>query len=1162
MHLCQQIDSQPNPHDHFQILYNQGIGTMVADLYICWAYFYDVNDQFEKAESIFSKGIDARAEPFDQLDHAHKQFGFSMSQRLLHKSDMLKRKEFQATMEERRFALTSLRSHKHKTVGSIRTGSAVKSFAPGSVPQMPAQKSRPTQSNVAVKVFEENPSNTVKPNIQAHGSSTSVVQTIMDSSRKQENLREPGPWTKAKLKNSKNVFPNKCEPQLGFSIMEDNDDMALTILMDCDDDMHKIGIQLPKKFCKTNLPQTAFDVPQFIEEEVLKPNVIPAFDKIMLFPVKDKGYSIEELAAYKWFKKRCIENDFTRRQDKIWKNQYNVGIRLPPQFCTKNDKQSEFNVLRLEDDEKLNDLKNYKFVTKFMELYPENCDEEFSIEEVRRKKMLESCDMEQTICIKGRQSIFTGVRKSIVPGGRKSIMPSLNNQTILDRRTIFQSIQEEENASSRIKEENASSRIKEGNASSRITEENASARITEELLEPKKSIVGPQIFGNMFKKIEQSNYDEMNPTQSMQVPVLAFDKNTEQVRPRSPTRMSILTKKIDFPKNRGVTRKSVCFKPTDEIQYMEMPSSNSPNENPKEKHFEIFQDISSDASPDALRTPPRAVEPMLCTENDQIIFKTPNLPAIDQLKNSYQTEKMFLPNDTCSTQTFNFFIKSQSVSTPKQSQKRQPLTQRDLSPEKIEQQITSDGPNTNPSNISPLENFSVAPRQLLSTIMETTETNTISSATGSTKSSVDIQTISSPENECESSKPQQPSIITKSVHAIPGDSEMNLSTFAAIEVKPTNQRTSSTELTLSKCTIAEHKSPSQPFMIYEDKTETFSKNMFMAKNSTKLHTNNMQEESFKIDSVQNRNRNETIPGIQINESIVPPQCYSKNITIPSMCPINIYEDKTETIPHIMFNKDQTANEKSMVFNQRDITIPSMCPINVYEDKTENIPKMVFNKDRTVEPIPFTSNQRDITIPSMCPINVYEDKTETIPKMVFNKDRTVDPIPFTTNQRDITIPSMCPINMYEDKTETISKMVFNKDRTVNEKSMIFYQRDITMPSMCPINVSENRTETISNKTSNQNKMEGQFELVPVEKDITVPSMEPFNIYEDRTGTIPKMILTKNYTTSLQQENINPPMCSTSIYEDYSENIPQMSSTISNTKPSKSTISTSNAKVILN
>ena len=106
---------------------------MVADLYIAWSYYYDAVNDYKKAEAIFQKGFGAGAQPYDELAQAHQTFSASVTHRLLNDDDF-SMKKFQATMDEKRSALTTLRAYNKKFVGSIRLGSAIVSENPGRVP--------------------------------------------------------------------------------------------------------------------------------------------------------------------------------------------------------------------------------------------------------------------------------------------------------------------------------------------------------------------------------------------------------------------------------------------------------------------------------------------------------------------------------------------------------------------------------------------------------------------------------------------------------------------------------------------------------------------------------------------------------------------------------------------------------------------------------------------------------------------------------------------------------------------------------------------------------------------------------------------------------------------------------------------------------------------
>ena len=122
-----------NCTEHYQRLAMNGIGTMVADFYISWAYCYDLAGNSPKADEIFRKGIACRAQPFDELYEAHQHYSSSLAQRLINKDDDVDAAEAaNRELTERRLALSSLRSHRSK-VGSMRTGAAVKSHMPGTL---------------------------------------------------------------------------------------------------------------------------------------------------------------------------------------------------------------------------------------------------------------------------------------------------------------------------------------------------------------------------------------------------------------------------------------------------------------------------------------------------------------------------------------------------------------------------------------------------------------------------------------------------------------------------------------------------------------------------------------------------------------------------------------------------------------------------------------------------------------------------------------------------------------------------------------------------------------------------------------------------------------------------------------------------------------------
>lgn len=393
---------------------------MVADLYIAWAHHFDITDNFDEAQKIFQKGLDARAAPIEQLKQVYERFQMSVSQRILRKDAY--RQEFLTTMEEQRHAFTSLRSLKRSKVGSIRTGSAVRSYIPGQV-----QQNQPTSSmstNAPLPVYEGASNMNEKTQPQRF---TSVVMDIQNSMV--ENKIEPGPWTKAS--NRKSVFHNTTERNstLKFAILEDVDVQQPPIKFGpLPPDNGNLAINLPPDFVRKSRPQTPFNVPAYVEDS-LPPLAIPCYDIFFLQPNKKASFSTEELRWYKRCKSQNIENAFKKEQDKIWSTDTTVPMRLPPRFVRKNQ---PFVDMETERPDILSIPKTENFLCKLTELYPKDSTTDVSIEELYRQKYISKSNndgMDETICVRGRQSFgVKHIRKSIVTGGRKSIMPLANDK--------------------------------------------------------------------------------------------------------------------------------------------------------------------------------------------------------------------------------------------------------------------------------------------------------------------------------------------------------------------------------------------------------------------------------------------------------------------------------------------------------------------------------------------------------------------------------------------------------------------------------------------------------------------------------------------------------------------------------------------------------------
>lgn len=306
---------------------------MVADLYMCWAYYFEVLDNFARAEEIYQKGISARAEPLEDLKQSHMQFLVMVGERNLYRDEESNSK-FLAKMDEKRFALTSLHGQKKRNVvavGSVRTGVAIKELNPGVVLQENIQETKRQHGNVTVFAGESFMDTVEEP-------STSQMKSVVDSAIKaNENKREPGPWSSAKKGPQKcSLFPKKDKgnDDIGFDICEDSVD-AIRI----DESMPESdGIQLPPGFVSKNNPQDEFNVPLIIQEQTA---AVPEYLKHFCYPSSrvDQEFSPEEILAYRYWKNQI---NYQECRVVTEMEEFMDAINLPKYFASKNMCQDIF----------------------------------------------------------------------------------------------------------------------------------------------------------------------------------------------------------------------------------------------------------------------------------------------------------------------------------------------------------------------------------------------------------------------------------------------------------------------------------------------------------------------------------------------------------------------------------------------------------------------------------------------------------------------------------------------------------------------------------------------------------------------------------------------------------------------------------------------------
>ncbi|XP_049288902.1 uncharacterized protein LOC125766875 [Anopheles funestus] len=763
------IDAQPSPVELYNELYNRGVGTLCAELYIAWAYYYDAVDNFAKTEEVFQKGLRAGAEPKADLEQAHKLFGFSMSQRLLYKDESSKLK-FQSSLNERRNALTSLRASRKKHVGSVRTGLAVKSYQPGLVQQENVARNTGLASNAPSNaiVFTDDP--------DSAEAGSSIVRPFSSVHNEAENIIEAARLAKTKTTSHKkpNLFGTHQAPS--FDIPVDKEEfLPIPLLVD----NSSKGISLSAQFCRRNKPQTPFEVAICVGDP--KERAIPMYDKIRLYcrAKEQKGgieqsteYSPEELRAYRYFVRRGVENRFTQEHERIWGRGYDVGIRLHPLHVS-TSRSNESDKIAFENP-KL-DSCDGNIQTKITDIYS-NAAEEQSIEELMVERWL-----------KGK------IKKCIDTRYQDDIDPVDMDETHVESNRISL-------GPARFSMAPAAS-LNDGNTASQMR--------------PRKSIFPTHQTGLVAASIQEETEEELQHRTARASEVNTLEQSLRGLTVLSRKRPSNEVLEQEVTKKEDSTPTPLKHAIANDLEVEHGDKDSEPESQPVPavaKQLEIFVDDSDENDErDERRDPPN--------------FKTPNPHLNDFVPMQQQS---YYPNDTCSTQMFNLFVKN--ISTPVAPDRKQlaevPNTSRagsivkrivvftddeengsgnDQEPNRqpdSQNQIQSNSGNIaapvsipgaviNDENAVPLMDNMTPPsvssgcnstqsHKQLSTIMERTETSTVSSTTtgGVTKSPPDTQ-ANSPEAGYDThipsvsstklafTEPTEPA--RKSVFTLPGD---------------------------------------------------------------------------------------------------------------------------------------------------------------------------------------------------------------------------------------------------------------------------------------------------------------------------------------------------------------------------------------------------------
>ncbi|CAL7946506.1 unnamed protein product [Xylocopa violacea] len=178
------ISMQKNPIELYQLLHNNGIGTMVADMYRAWAFELEQIEDYKRADEIYLMGLSALAEPQDELDYAHKNFQLAVGRKMLGRAD--DRNEM--SLLEQRQAFSSLRAIRAgKKVSNVRTGHRVREHYPGTIPQISSTMHNSSRPNTRIQIYQDNMPVDVK--------SSSILDHVpVEDTVHKENTIKPGPW--------------------------------------------------------------------------------------------------------------------------------------------------------------------------------------------------------------------------------------------------------------------------------------------------------------------------------------------------------------------------------------------------------------------------------------------------------------------------------------------------------------------------------------------------------------------------------------------------------------------------------------------------------------------------------------------------------------------------------------------------------------------------------------------------------------------------------------------------------------------------------------------------------------------------------------------------------------------------------------------------------
>lgn len=256
---------QQNPLHLYQLLYQRNIGTQLSAFYIGWAHYYDAANAYKQAESVYNLGFQAKAQPIEEIQEAHKKFRLSVSQRMLY-DDNLSKKRAASNLIDQRNVITSLNPPTEKKKAE-NDEYYEKSYNNGVSTGAPA--TNPSQSDDSNRINNTNTQNTG----YAYNQSSNGVYV------------EPENETKCDLNNSGFMIAASLnsvyDDTVNYETVEEVQEVAEEVVIAQDD-----GIILPENFARlAKNSYECWDAPLCLDEPY-DPNRKCYYPKNIVYPGK------------------------------------------------------------------------------------------------------------------------------------------------------------------------------------------------------------------------------------------------------------------------------------------------------------------------------------------------------------------------------------------------------------------------------------------------------------------------------------------------------------------------------------------------------------------------------------------------------------------------------------------------------------------------------------------------------------------------------------------------------------------------------------------------------------------------------------------------------------------------------------------------------------